>query len=399
MKNTIFILLVTLSARLNGQMILKAIELKRNHDTLDVIGYSENEKNGRKTYLIKDKRMSYEVQPEKIKLLDNHLTFWQRVAFEFCGYKINTRGWELNMRNRINGLNMRTISILEQNGQLFNAPYAQDYLQSLLNRIHPDEMFKGKSFSFCVYILNFDSAALYAFDNGVIFITTQLLANIRDEDELLKIMASGVAAVVTDLQFDAFNKKLKENTLKGLPTIDEELSMLDLALVPIQTDNKLKKVVTTFYEKWQTENRHALSKAEVLEKISYIISYTAWQEYYSNRYKTALKLINLLSEYNLDTNEDLLLKAKIYLKLANTIESNREVLTILSEAEKKGPFILSDIYEEKGIVLLRLNQPEEAIKAFKQLEELLQQEKNNAGQLKWCRYMMHKCLLFISNQN
>jgi hypothetical protein len=398
MKGIIIFFLLIATMGLYSQTTMKGIiktrhGLSSKYDTIVVKGIINNRKTGNRFYVAQNSRhnLDYEIKSDKVRLIDSEYGFWQRIWFEHCGYEINTKGWDTAIRRRIDKLTLLNLAALESNGQLFDDRFIQDYLQSLITKIHPMELRKESNHNFSVYILNADSAAIFASNNGVILITTQLIANTPCEEELVRILTYAVAATITDLQFHNFRKQVNLYALSGMQVREEDMPVIQLAFVPFQNDLKLKKIVDAYFKDSQIENKCNANKEEYLNKISYVVSYTAWQEYYDHHYDYALKLINILIDNNLATNEDLLLKSKIYLARADTPESNREALLILEEAEKSGPFLLSDIYKEKGIVLLRLNQPEEAFKAFKKLEEILQTDNTDNRQLKWCRYMMHKC--------
>lgn len=84
---------------------------------------------------------------------------------------------------------MSYISSLRQYGLLFDDPYLESYLYSIITKLAPTHRVDGFPFNLSLAIARDDSMNACVFPNGTILINTGLLANIHTEDELVAILA------------------------------------------------------------------------------------------------------------------------------------------------------------------------------------------------------------------
>lgn len=84
---------------------------------------------------------------------------------------------------------MSYISSLRQYGLLFDDPYLESYLYSIISKIAPQHRVDGFPFNLSLAIVRDDSMNACVFPNGTILINTGLLANIHTEDELVAVLA------------------------------------------------------------------------------------------------------------------------------------------------------------------------------------------------------------------
>jgi len=84
---------------------------------------------------------------------------------------------------------MSYISSLRQNGLLFEDPYLESYLYSVITKLAPTHRVDGFPFNLSLAIVRDDSMNACVFPNGTILINTGLLANIHTEDELVAVLA------------------------------------------------------------------------------------------------------------------------------------------------------------------------------------------------------------------
>lgn len=84
---------------------------------------------------------------------------------------------------------MSYISSLGQCGLLFDDPYLESYLYSIISKLAPRHRVDGFPFNLSLAIVRDDSMNACVFPNGTIMINTGLLANIHTEDELVAVLA------------------------------------------------------------------------------------------------------------------------------------------------------------------------------------------------------------------
>lgn len=84
---------------------------------------------------------------------------------------------------------MSYISSLGQYGLLFEDPYLESYLYSIISKIAPRHRVDGFPFNLSLAIVRDDSMNASVFPNGTILLNTGLLANIHTEDELVAVLA------------------------------------------------------------------------------------------------------------------------------------------------------------------------------------------------------------------
>ena len=128
-----------------------------------------------------------------------------------------------------------------------------------------------------------------------------------------------------------------------------------------------------------------------IDKTANVVSYTAWQEFYSQHYMKSLLLLNKIIDAGFGTEEDYLLKAKLFRILGSGDEAIKEAILSLEMAETLGNQKLVDIFSEKGILLMKINKWNEALEAFKKYRALITNQPGSELEMKWCIQMMHKC--------
>ena len=84
---------------------------------------------------------------------------------------------------------MSYISSLRQNGFLFDDPYLESYIYSIISKIAPMHRVDGFPYDLSLVIVRDDSMNACVYPNGAIVINTGLLANIHTEDELVAVLA------------------------------------------------------------------------------------------------------------------------------------------------------------------------------------------------------------------
>lgn len=326
--------------------------------------------------------------PEDEIRLTNETCFWDRFQFIFTKNRNNNSPVTNKKRSEMEKQTKDYLSQLETDNKYYKDYYIEDYLQQLLQRVHYPRFNMGGKKYFNVKILNDATSACYPFANGTILLTTQLIADTDSESKLFEILTEAVGYILFDKNYEN-EDSFSGNILKNLGAIGSG-----------STNNQLSKIAENFFKEFETGKSSKdlfLSRKDYYNQIAGIISYTAWQEYYSQNYNNALNLLKKLRENDIATDEDCILMSRIYRKISNTPESNHEALLYLQKAVELNTIGFPEVYAELGLTYIRLSEYSEASGAFKKYEEALVNGSGSADDMKWCKQMIYKCSLLEQN--
>jgi hypothetical protein len=128
--------------------------------------------------------------------------------------------------------------------------------------------------------------------------------------------------------------------------------------------------------------------------ISKVLTFSAWQNFYSLKYREALEKLNRLGNAGCAEENDYLLMAKIFRTIYNTEESNYEALNFIKTAKKIGIVNLLDLSKEEGLLYLRLNDIPNAgiaLEEYKKgLESLPVVNDDDRNELEWVKDVLYK---------
>lgn len=391
-KKALFFLLSALTTLIGySQIQVKGVLISHNpvhsgNDTIiiacmklisrDTVYYSKNDGNLRPI--------------NNINVLNDEIDFWEWEWFKYNSYNFARYGWKIEKRIRLEKQTLDYIASLDQENRIFKDDYVEDYLFQLLKQVHPVMFNKGRNQYFSFKLLNSDEDKVYTFDNGTILISTQTIAECKSEKELKDKIIRSVVHILLDHNLNNTNI-FSENILSLLGANYDDNDSLTANLV---ADSFMKHIIQS-----NSNNIHSLSDSEFNERISHILSYTAWQEFYSQHYLESLRMINRLIEYDVAGPDDYLLKAKIYRTLSLTPGSLTEALNLLSKADSISKGQLIDVFPEKGILLMRFERWDEALNTFKTYKELLEKQQITGDELKWCDHMEFLCNLHANNKS
>jgi hypothetical protein len=335
------------------------------------------------SYFIKDDQGYFRTVPSrKLLVLDEQMNYFDRKWFEKEAAAIIRHGWNNPGRIKIEKQALSYLADLKNNNLLYEDIYLQDYLLDLLKRIHPVSFYKGRTIFFTIKILNSEEEKIFSFENGTILISTQLIANASDEKELFESLVQAVAHVVFDHSYNNIDS-FSTDTQKQLGIIySTELS---------QKGKQIAKDFMRYYTGNRNQDILYHDNNYFMDKIANVVSYTAWQEYYSHHYIQSLYLLEKVIDAGFGIEEDYLLRAKLYQILRSDDDALKEALVSLEVAESMGNQKLLEIYPEKGVLLMKMNKWDEALKAFRNYQELLMNQPDSALEMKWCIQMIHKC--------
>ena len=386
MKKILILLIMFCTLQNNYSQVnyLKGILLRNKYgyssgDTLIFYGTAIKKNNS----LFFIDRNQYMYPQDEIQLTDE-TGFWDRYQFIFGKNRNENATITNNIRSRMERQTKDYLARLETDNKYYKDYYIEDYLQQLLQRVHYPQFNKNGKKYFNVKILNDATSAYYPFANGTILITSQLIADTDSESELLEILVKAVGYILFDLNYENADS-FSDNILKNLGATGSG-----------STYKQLNKIAENFQKEFDTGKNSKelfLSTEAYYNQIAGIISYTAWQEYYSQDYMKALNLLKKLTENNIATDEDYILMSRIYRKISNSPDSNREALLFLQKAVEKNTIGFPELYAELGLTYIRLSEYTDASGAFKKYEEAIVNGSGSADDLKWCKQMIFKCSL------
>lgn len=112
-------------------------------------------------------------------------------------------------------------------------------------------------------------------------------------------------------------------------------------------------------------------RSQFIALTSNALSYTAWQEFHSKNYEYALQLAEKLESKGMAMAEEYLLLSKLYRKLGNDLNSNLQALEYIKNAKTMDDGRIIDLDLEEGLIYFRMEDYNNASKAFHQYKEQL----------------------------
>ena len=371
--------------------------------------YNKNSQNFQ--YLIKDPDFKF-INASKIALIETEYDFWQDVWFNNRAVEVRKNGWEY--QNRVKQDASEFYNQLIQNNLIYYDDFFNDYLYHLVNKIHPTKLIKKTPSNFSIVIIKSAEEKYFVFDNGLIILTTALIANTQTEKELVTILAKCITHVVLEHNIVNIKSQIQaQNRAEfwggvaavassaalayGSAENDWNFTAEDIALVGVSAYLLAKSMLVEVGANYSNEQLSKCSKTandylvkneqsfvtkdiDYLKKIAGIISYVAWQNYYSLDYFRALELINRIRKNDLLTAEDYLLLVKLKRLLNSSDETSRELLSLISTAREIGGGGLIELFKEEALIYIRLgknNEARESLIKFRSGLERLQKQGQN----------------------
>jgi hypothetical protein len=418
----------------SGQANYKGIALKNFNgysagDTVNIYGFKQNSY-GKASYLINDGINEKYIPSSKLELLDDHLDYWQLVWLENQSSHINSSGWQTDLRSTLREDFYEYASQMEINGLVFRDEYLEDYLRQLILIVHPQALIKEVPSRLNILMITSIKPEVFTFDNGTIVITTGMLAKTRSEQELLAILSEQTAHIVLDHNLMNLTMEIRNESSaefwSAFATIASAVAMEfnnvrygtnfhvgDLVLTSLSaaaisdalvmsagasytSEQKMqaRNLSKTFMEALpQREGFEYLPDKEYMINISSAISLTAWQAYHHHNYDQAMRHMDRVFELGIASEEDYLLRAKLTRTLSNTYQSNAEALRLIHTALAMHDFDFVEALAEKGLILIRLGEVEQAREVFVTYKEAVSEMPNMpAGRnATWASRMLIKC--------
>lgn len=368
-------------------------------DTVTVWGTRKNINTGMVQYYIRSSFGEYRYfNEDRISLLGNDLDFWENVWMENRAETINKKGWERGLRQELIEDAMDYYSQALANNMVLQDDMLYDYIYQLIYSIHPLSMLKDRASDFSLVILNSTEHIAFSFDNGMIVLTTGLIAGTESENELNLILAQCIAhavlehnlvnlneviraerrariwgtvatlAAATAMAVDEVNNGvLHDYTLAtdfGMSVYFLSSQVLDNLGAGYSSEQQLmaKRIASQFMDEHPQVN--FLDDQQYLNTIASAVSITAWQEYHLKNYSYAQLLALKLADARLASDIDYLLLSRIQRRKSNEMESNQLALDYLYIARKMALDPLPELDKEEGLVYARLQQHEKSKAAY-----------------------------------
>ncbi|MCR9016804.1 M48 family metalloprotease [Aquiflexum gelatinilyticum] len=400
-------------------------------DTVTVWGTRKNINTGAVQYYIRSSFGEYRYfNEDRISLLGNDLDFWENVWMENRAETINKKGWESGLRQELIEDAMDYYSQALANNMVLQDDMLYDYVYQLIYSIHPYSMLKDRASDFSLVILNSTEHIAFSFDNGMIVLTTGLIASTGSENELNLILAQCIAHAVLEHNLVNLNEVIRAERRARIwgtvatvaaataMAVDEvnngvyhdyslaadfgmsvyflSSQVLDNLGAGYTSEQQLmaKKIASQFMDEHPQVN--FLDDQQYLNTIASAVSITAWQEYQLKNYSYAQLLALKLAESGMASDTDYLLLSRIQRRKSNEFESNQLAMEYLKTARKLALDPLPELDKEEGLIYARLQQHEKSIAAYLKyrdsLLELKAEGKNVESELRMINQYLQRNL-------
>ena len=148
---------------------------------------------------------------EKVLEVDyrNAQNFWDSQIIFKVLESLTKNGTQESERSEMEEDVLEYISRVQKNGLVFNDPFLESYIYSIIAKLSPNMLIDGRPGIVNLLILSGTTANAWTYPNGTLVITTGLLSLLHSEDELAAILAHEIAHFVLDHSVQNYNKNVK----------------------------------------------------------------------------------------------------------------------------------------------------------------------------------------------
>lgn len=161
-------------------------------------------------YIITTDKKAFVVNDKITKALDIEYStvqdFWNGYIISDVLGLLSKKGAQSDLRREYEEDVLEYISKCQQNGLIFNDPYLETYIYSLIAKIAPSYMLDGKPGNINLVIVRNPDLNASMFTNGTLVINTGLLAVLHNEDELAAVLCHEIAHYVLDHSMQNINR-------------------------------------------------------------------------------------------------------------------------------------------------------------------------------------------------
>ncbi len=394
-------------------VVERAIPAYNEGDTVLVYAIRQNENSGRERYMVLGTEGFTFHNEDRIRILDQDVQFWDMVWLRNRAETIHKTGWEKKKRMELREDAIDYYVQAETNEMIFKDDHLYDYLYKLVHKIHPLPFRKETASHFRVLVLTSTEPNIFAFDNGMIIMTTGLLASLESEEALVEVLATAVAHCVMEHNLVNLNLAIRAERRAriwgGLATVAASTLMAmdeikngtqhdyflanDLGRsVYFLADNILDNIGAK-YDESQREKAELIGLTlansgkvhKVLEPVEYhtimanSVSFAALQEYIVKNYYYAQNLLLGLHDVGIATDRDYLLLSQLQRKAYDSRESDELALEYLQLAKEKSLSPLIELEKELALVYQRLGEPDKAHESLLSYRDMLIERRENGG--------------------
>lgn len=430
-KISIIVLFFSFILKLPAQPDIKGIVLcdfgrYKTGDTILINGYSYDKNYCTGNYRTSSGNVRMDLPDSCVKLTEDY-GFWTQVWLKNRLSAISNKSWQDERREILMEDYDLYISEMSKKNLVYRDDYLENYLQNLLLTIHPECLVKPAEREIEIIILKLADPEIYAFNHGVIVITTGKIAESASEEELALILSESVAHIVLEDDLVNLNKTLNLHDaafisanlfsvassitgivfgIRGEYNFLSDAFLLARDISSIIADSPVQPHVDQYSSQQAYRSgriaqecmNHLVSGNYAFHNcyeygsiMSSIIRDCAWNEYFGENYLESLDLINKLTEPGLGDEEDWLLKARILTNLYDDTESNLQALEYIETAQQLDQYHLAEVLLVKGIVLMRLERLEEASEVLNEFIVASEKTPIDEYQLEEAKEMLSEC--------
>ncbi len=119
-----------------------------------------------------------------------------------------SKGLQYELRNEMSSESIEYLNALMSSDRFYKDDYFEDYLYTLVNKIHSGLLDDGRPGNLYVKIVKDVEPSAFSLPNGCIVFSTGLLSTVQSEGELIAIIAHEIAHFVLDHQVLNYNKEI-----------------------------------------------------------------------------------------------------------------------------------------------------------------------------------------------
>lgn len=272
------------------------------------------------------------VKENKVKLTDMKMAFWDSIWFYFASEEYYTKKLLPNYYQEYEKALKQKITEWSESDMIMDDEFQLDYLYSVLFKVFPGQLMKGEDLSLRILVIKSENLFMNSYCSGIIFISTEYLAELKSEKELISGFVDQLTKIV-------LNKDLEDMRTMG-----------DQSFI-----NRLYSRIPDDFLESEFSAIDTTSAVEFYRNISPALVYTTWKRYYSYKYRESLDVLSKLEKHNLLAIDEYVLKSMLYRKLYNSPAKNLEAMIFLNKAIDESSGELIDLYFEQALIYLRLD--------------------------------------------
>ncbi|MBL7113905.1 MAG: hypothetical protein ISS19_18345 [Bacteroidales bacterium] len=430
-KYTLLLLALLPLYILNSQPVYKGILLKNFNqyqpgDTLKVYG-AQSDYPDHPKFLVKSHYGYIYIGSESIKVMDEGMDYWEKLWFENRAAYIHNNGWKIKQRDLLMNDFRTYMTEMEKNELLIRDEFIADYFRQLVLMIHPGKLIRPDEKQIDIVILSSPESEIFAFNCGTIVITTSKIAEIENEEQLVKLLSRYVAHLVLEDNLDNLidemeaqeaadffvvvatiasaiamtSSNIKRGTSYRLGDalfVGDLTSTISHALISsIGADYTCQQVSRAKHNAAITVSNLQAQGVQFNEGKAYTIRITpvlknlAWQSYYQNDYDRSREILDRIFEIGIEDEEDYLLLAKLYRATIGNEEGLQLALDAINKAEDLDDFNFVEVLFEKGMILMWMGEYLEAKIAFNEFLSVTEEVGGDPDEIKEAKRMVIRC--------